>query len=175
MRLNTPANPIEDWNHVNEALMEIAELTRGIDEKRAVAKRRIDHIETELDAETRAENDRRELVIKNVEHFVTMRRKDFAPAKSKKLPAGRVGFRQSTAIVQLDEWTNADVVSALVANDMLDCIRTKDYLSRKAVKAYSEDARNQVGLMLELRNRFFVEANPRTDQGVVTRPGKAQP
>ena len=98
-------------------------------------------------------------VLKLLEHdvhaFVEEHRLELGDLRSKKLTFGEVGFRRSVSVIlprakeELQE-----VIRRLKVRQMLDCIITKEDISKEVLRKYGEDTVNAVGAQWKTKDTF---------------------
>ena len=97
---------------------------------------------------------------RELKDFVTEHRADMGKTKSKTLTFGEVSFRLSTAIsLPRAKDKLEEIVRKLKARKMLDCIVTKEEVSKEALKKYGEDTVNAVGATWKQKDVFGYEVN----------------
>lgn len=80
--------------------------------------------------------------------------------KSKTLTFGEVGFRQSTSVsLPRAKEKIADIIRFLKARQMMDCIVTKEEVSKEALKKYGADTVTAVGATWKQGDVFGYELN----------------
>lgn len=163
---------IQDWEQANAVLAELGELERQKTTEETRAAKLIDGINAELTERTRPLCDRRELLERRLEAFVTAHRPDLNGKKSRNLNHGTVGFRQS---VKLDlEADEADVIQAIVEGDIFDAesvLRQKVSLDKVQLATYSDEDLASIGAVRRIEDRFYYKVRVREErQRVVSHP-----
>ena len=172
MREHTKKNPIDSWSAVNDALAVLGEAQRRVALKMILAKRQVAAIRLELTKETDADRTQIELLVTRLEEFTKANKADYSPAKSKKLDNGSVGFRASSAMLMLEGWDDGKAVTAMVKEGMLECLKTKDMVSKTALKKYSATDMATVGYHVVKGDRFSADPAPPKDLPDAAAAGK---
>lgn len=151
---------LKSWEDANDALRQIAEATIALQDIESDMQKQIVGAQKAAEAQSKPYNDRIAVLVHDIKEFVTDHREDMGKAKSMTLTFGEVGFRQSTSITlpkakdKLEE-----VIRRLKARKMMDCIITKERVSKGILKKYGEDTVNAVGGTWKQKDIFGYDLN----------------
>lgn len=169
-RVHTPA-ALADWPDAEAAVQRLAEAKRRNDERKLIAQRRIDGINAQLEADNAPD----EAIIAHetarLESFaVSVRATDFQ-GQSRKMQAGSIGWRRSSALELL--LPEDDIVRNLVRTDHWEAIKTKDIIKKSVMKDFPPELLAEVGASLEAKETFYVDVK-KAPNGVerVSRAGR---
>lgn len=100
--------------------------------------------------------DRKALLEHQIKEFAEANKADLGNRKSRPLNFGLVGFRQSTSIVVRSV---KNVIAALKARGMQDCIAVKERVDKEALKKYPDEVLREIGAQRKVEDAFFYEVN----------------
>lgn len=151
---------IKTWEDANDALRQIAEATLALTDIEGEMNKQIVGAKKSAEAQGKPYKDRVAKLERELKDFVTEHRADMGKAKSKALTFGEVSFRLSTVIsLPRAKEKLEEIVRKLKARKMMDCIVTKEEVSKEALKKYGEDAVNAVGATWKQSDVFGYELN----------------
>lgn len=151
---------IKTWEDANAALRQIAEASLALADIEGEMNKQIVGAKKAAEEQGKPHKDRIAKLERELKDFVTEHRADMGKAKSKTLTFGEVSFRLSNSIsLPRAKDKLKEIVRKLKARKMLDCIVTKEEVSKEALKKYGEDVVNAVGATWKQSDVFGYELN----------------
>lgn len=153
-RMEEPS--LTSWEEVDSALKKIVEAQIQLDMIEADMNGKLADIKEQAENEANPVRD----VIKKYELQIkeyTAANKVELKGKSKEMTFGTVGFRLSSKIILPK--AIEPVIDALKRNKMLDCILTKETVSKDILKTYSPEAILLVGGSVKTEDTFWYDTN----------------
>ena len=147
---------VKDWQQADKYLRTIGELQDKIAQSQASAKARINAIKEALADDVKDCQALIDYYLTGLDKFASEHREDFAPAKSKQLNYGRIGWRKSTK-VRVKKATLELVKKLLPARLQKKLIKVKETVSRDAVKELTDEQIAAIGARVEEKDVFFAE------------------
>ena len=151
---------IQTWEDANDALRQIAEAQLALTDIEGEMNKQILGAKKVAEEQGKQYKDRVAKLERELKDFVTEHRADMGKTKSKTLTFGEVGFRQSTSVsLPRAKEKIADIIRFLKARQMMDCIVTKEEVSKEALKKYGADTVTAVGATWKQGDVFGYELN----------------
>ena len=151
---------IKTWEDANDALRQIAEATLALADIEGEMNKQIVGAKKAAEEQGKAHKDRIAKLERELKDFVTEHRDEMGKAKSKALTFGEVSFRLSTKIsLPRAKEKVKEIIRKLKTRKMMDCIVTKEEISKEALKKYGEDVVNAVGATWKQSDTFGYELN----------------
>lgn len=151
--LETPR--LKSWDEVNDALRQMAEAQLEINEINNDLSKQITGMKKIAEDRCKPYQNVLKLLEHDVHAFAEEHRLELGDLRSKKLTFGEVGFRRSVSVIlprakeELQE-----VIRRLKVRQMLDCIITKEDISKEVLRKYGEDTVNAVGAQWKTKDTF---------------------
>jgi len=146
---------VKSWEEVDDRLLGVARLQRGIDELEAELTERTAKLKEEFKAAVAERKRALKAEVKSVEVFVTGRREEMGKKKSRVLNHGTVGWRQSTKLAL--EMSSAEVIAALEGQGLGGCVKVKKSVDKTKLKDVEDETLERVGVKRVVEEVFFVE------------------
>lgn len=151
---------LHSWEDVDDALRQIAEEQIVLNDIENDLQKQLTGAQKVANDLKRPHKDRIAQLARDLERFVTDHRDDLGKKKSRTLTFGEVGFRASTSIsVSTKPEKLAEIIRRLKARKMLDCIITKESVSKEVLKKYGQDTVNAVGAVWKQDETFGYDVN----------------
>lgn len=142
------------WTEVDAAMKEVGLLEMELEGMESDYNRQIVNLKTELAEKAGPLQDRRQLLIRQVEQFMDSHRDALGSKKSRELNFAVVGFRQSTSIIIRSVKAT---IEALKSRKMFDCISVKESVSKDELKKYDDGTLEAVGAKRKTDDTFWYE------------------
>ena len=157
-RIKITATPVfQSWEDVDTALREIGEKQLDITEIQGEMNKQINGIKQTAALEVKPHQDRIDRLSKDIEAFVLEHRTEM-DGKTKVLNFGSTGFRISTKVVIPKASEKIEnIIRALKARKMADCIAVQESVDKEALRKYGEDIITKVGAKLKKEDTFWCE------------------
>jgi phage host-nuclease inhibitor protein Gam len=154
-----PEPAIKTWEAADLALREIGEIEILVDKKEGAANLRINEIKEKLAEELNGKLGRKARLEKDLEEFFEARVGEVAPAKSRKLNFGTLGFRTCPSKLKLaSKWTWEKVVKAIIDNSLVDYLRAPPpEADKEKIKAELDgETMKQIGVRVASDEEFYL-------------------
>ena len=151
--LETPR--LKSWDEVNDALRQMAEAQLEINEINNDLSKQITGMKKIAEDRCKPYQNTLKLLEYDIHAFAEEHRLELGDLRSKKLTFGELGFRRSVSVIlprakeELQE-----VIRRLKVRQMLDCIITKEDVSKDVLRKYGEDTVNAVGAQWKAKDTF---------------------
>ena len=150
---------VETREQAEGTMAEIAALGRTLDTLTGTMNEEIDAAKDKAARSAKALEERRKELESGLAVFAKLNRKDLFPdsGKSLDLGFGIIGFRVSTKIVQQSGISAEVTLERLHKFGFQEGIRTKEEVNRDAMKSWTDERLETVGLRRQKSDGFFVE------------------
>lgn len=171
-RVHSPAG-LESWADAEGALRDFAAAKARVAAAKALADKRVEIAKADLERATAGDKGLIELRVRQLEAFVREHRSELGGAQSRKLDAGRIGFRRASELAY--DGTEADLLSRLTAAGLFDCIRVVESVNIPVLRTHPEATLEQVGARIRETETFYVEVPKAPNDTERTSGGKGGP
>lgn len=151
---------LKSWEDVNDALWQIAEAQIALNDIESEMQKQVAGAQKVAEEQSKPYKNAIAVLVHDIKEFATDHREDMGETKSMTLTFGEVGFRLSTSISLPKTKDKMDeLIRRLKARKMLDCIITKEQVSKEILRKYGEDTVNAVGATWKQRDTFGYDIN----------------
>jgi phage host-nuclease inhibitor protein Gam len=154
-RVRIEGTALNSWDEVNLNLKEIAECELEIEAIEADLNTKIQDLKLEAEFKAKPIQERISKLALQIKEYVEENRHEIK-GKTKLLNFGRVGFRQSTKIIIRGA---KNVIKALKANGMHDCIIVKEAVNKDKLREYPDEVIASVGAGKKVDDAFWYEVD----------------
>lgn len=161
---------LNSWDDAAVVMQALSAAQARLDAEQALFQQRLSKLQQEHDARTALDRATVEAASRDLAEFATAHRKDFGVAKSRKVGAGRVGWRASSALAYT---VPAETVIERLRTLRPDLVRTTVVHDpdKVRIRALPPAELASLGCEVKTTETFYVEvapAAPKTDRIVVT-------
>lgn len=152
------APALKSWADVDAALREIAENELTLGDIEAELNRQIIGAKKVAEQESKPHTDRIAKLESDIKAYVEEHRAEIGKGKTKALTYGEVGYRLSTVVsIPKAKEKLEEVIRRLKARKMLDCVVTREAISKEQLKRYGRDTVEAVGAKWSQKDVFGYE------------------
>ena len=157
-RTKPKAMVIADMKQAEAALGRLAQLDRQLRSVDIDLQETIDQAKANAKAEADPLRLRRKELADALCAFATVNKADlFGKKRSLDLAFGTIGFRRATKLVTKAKVTLAMVLEKLRDYGFTDAIRTREAVDKEAMRGWSDDKLESVGMARRVDDDFFIE------------------
>lgn len=147
--------PVPHWNHANEFVRRIGDLTLQIAAAEYKAKDDINEAKAELAKTVKPLQEKIKLYAQSLEAFAVINKNDFSGKRSKKLYFGTLGWRKSTA-VNITKKT-LELIKQVFSKKAAAYIHFKESVDKDALAKLTDEQLASIGARRKEKDVFFVE------------------
>ncbi len=162
---------LETWADAEAAVRDFAVARLRVGDAKALADKRIAIARDDLERTTAGDKGVMELRMRQLEAFLRAHRHELGGAQSRKLDAGRIGFRRASELAF--DGTEAEFVARLAAADLYDCIRVTEAPNVPVLKTHPAETLSAVGARIQETETFYVEVPKAPNDRERTSGGKS--
>ena len=154
----TILRPVPDWQHADDFVRRIGDLTMQINGAEHKATDDINEIKAELAEKVKPRQETIKQYLRSLEVFATTHKDDFKKAKSRKLNFGILGWRTST-FIKIKKNTLERIKQVFSSAKAKVYIRVKEAVDKDALAKLTDEQLANIGARREEKDVFFVELN----------------
>lgn len=159
-RKPAPVYPVKSLTEANEALKEIANLSRGINVIETHMNEDIDSIKAQAAEETAPLKARMAALENGLMFFSEAQKEDlFREKRSVELDYGSLGYRRSTALTTAKGTTWKQVLGKLEELQFTEAIRIKREPDKDVLAKWAPERLNLIGVVTVNKDTFWYELN----------------
>lgn len=143
-----------NWDEVNQALKEVADIDRKVTRIEADMNNKINDIKADAERAATSLLERKKILETNIKEYTESYADEFKVTKSKKFMYGTVGFRKTSKITMKNIKA---IIEALKQNKMLDCITVTEKINKEELEKYDDASLEKIGVKRNVKDRFFYE------------------
>ncbi len=148
--------PVPNWDHTDQYVRRIGDLTLKINHAQATAKDKIDEIKRELADEVKSLQADIQLYTRSVEVFAVIHNTEFGKQRSKKLNYGTIGWRKSTSTI-IKKNTLELIKQFFSKAQAAIYIHTKESVDKDALAKLTDEQLAGIGARRKVKDDFFVD------------------
>ncbi len=157
-RTKPKATIINGLKQAEGAVAEIASLDRQIKAVELDMQETVDQVKAHAKADAEPLQRERKALADAVATFAALNKTDlFKKKKSLDLGFGTIGFRLVTKLATLPKFTLEKVLEKLHDYGHADAIRVKESVDKEAMRAWSDEKLETVGMRRKVEDEFFLE------------------
>ncbi|MDK2124463.1 host-nuclease inhibitor Gam family protein [Parachitinimonas caeni] len=153
-RRKTLGTQLNDWNAVDDALRQIGELDRQLNQIETEQNQDIDQIKQRQAAKAGPLLAQKSGLERALQEFASANPQAFVEQKTRSLTFGSIGYRFSTSVVVKDPAATLDTLKRL---GLFGCIRITETLDRETLKTLAPSTLQEIGAAIRSQNKFGYE------------------